>query len=209
MMARTLLAISDILFDLNDKFRAILVYSEKKAMQLGKNDVAFLPTTPEFNLGFACRTNRNRSFVAYLLVLAKKYLDIEPELDKALIGISTALKPYQVAWHLAQGLGVAFKREDDLELLIGRQKQWSCFQKFSCTLEDYETSLFLVANAGSAGVLIPEYAKTFDYFLLYDEIPELFEEDQLLRQLRKLRDFSLVMAVRADDKLRSKQHLVF
>jgi hypothetical protein len=147
--------------------------------------------------------------VAYLQVLAKKHLHLEPTLLKSIVGISSALKPYQVAWHLTQGLKADFKREEDLCILMGKEKQSSYFQNFSCLLPELDTVLNLVQNKGSDGSLIPEHARTFDYFLLYDEIPGYLEEEQLLQDLRNLKAFTMVLGIKADEKLRSKQHLVF
>jgi hypothetical protein len=76
-------------------------------------------------------------------------------------------------------------------------------------LPELESVLYLVANAGSAGKLVPEYGNTFDYFLLFDEIDGLLSERQLLKGLKSIRDFTVVVPIKVDDKLRSKQHLVF
>jgi len=141
--------------------------------------------------------------------LAKKLLQAELELEQSVLGISTVLKPWQVAWQMNQSLGFALKRAEDLSLLLGRAKTLSYFQKFKFELPELESVLYLVANAGSAGKLVPEYGNTFDYFLLFDEIDGLLSERQLLKGLKSIRDFTVVVPIKVDDKLRSKQHLVF
>lgn len=141
--------------------------------------------------------------------MAKKSLHVELSLEQSLLGISTALKPWQVAWHLNQRLRTELVRDEDLALLLGKGKTLSYFQKFKFDLPEYESVLYLVANAGSAGKLVPEYGNTFDYFLLFDEIAGLFEGPQLTKQLKKVADFTVVMAIKADEKLRSHEHLVF
>lgn len=93
--------------------------------------------------------------------------------------------------------------------MLGRQKSLSFFQKFSFVLSEAESILYLVANTGSEGKLIPELGNSFDYFLLFDEIPELTATDELLRQLKLAQVFTLVRPVEVNDKLRSQQHLVF
>lgn len=141
--------------------------------------------------------------------MAKKLLQAELELEQSVLGISTVLKPWQVAWHLNQALGFNLERDEDLSLLLGRAKTLSYFQKFKFELPELESVLYLVANTGSAGKLVPEYGNTFDYFILYDEIDGLLNERQLLKGLKSIRDFTVVVSIKADEKLRSKQHLVF
>jgi hypothetical protein len=148
-------------------------------------------------------------FAITTLKLAKKLLQAELELEQSVLGISTVLKPWQVAWHMNQTLGFALERDEDLSLLLGRAKTLSYFQKFKFELPELESVLYLVANTGSAGKLVPEYGSTFDYFILYDEIDGLLSERQLLKGLKNIRDFTVVVPIKADEKLRSKQHLVF
>lgn len=141
--------------------------------------------------------------------MAKKLLQAELELEQSVLGISTVLKPWQVAWHINQALGFALERDDDLSLLLGRAKTLSFFQKFKFELPELESILYLVTNTGSAGKLVPEYGNTFDYFILFDDIDGLLSERQLLKGLKNIRDFTVVVPIKADEKLRSKQHLVF
>jgi hypothetical protein len=141
--------------------------------------------------------------------LAKKLLQAELELEQSVLGISTVLKPWQVAWQMNRALGFALERDEDLSLLLGRSKTLSYFQKFKFELPELESILYLVANTGSAGKLVPEYGNTFDYFILFDDIKGLLSERQLLKGLKTIRDFTVVVPIKADEKLRSKQHLVF
>ena len=141
--------------------------------------------------------------------MAKKLLQAELELEQSVLGISTVLKPWQVAWQMNQALGFDLKREEDLPLLPGRAKTLSYFQKFKYELPELGSMLHLVANTGSAGKLLPEFGSTFDYFIVFDDIEDLLSEEQLLRGLKKIRDLTVVVPIKADEKLRSKQHLVF
>lgn len=141
--------------------------------------------------------------------LARKVLQLDLELEQSVIGISSALRPWQVAYHINQHCGFDLRRDDDLELLLGKQKIHSCFQKFSFVLLEAESILYLVANAGSEGKLVPELGNSFDYFLLFDEIPGISTTQELLRQLKSAQVFTLVLPVEVNEKLRSKQHLVF
>lgn len=141
--------------------------------------------------------------------LIRKVLQLDLELEQSIIGISSALRPWQVAYHINRHCGFDLRRDEDLELLLGKQKTHSCFQKFSFALLEAESILYLVANAGSEGKLVPELGNTFDYFLLFDEIPGISSSKELLAQLKSAQIFTLVMTVEVNDKLRSKQHLVF
>lgn len=141
--------------------------------------------------------------------MARKVLDISIELEQSVIGISSPLKAWQVAWQLNRLFALDFRRDEDHALFLGRLKQLSFFQKFSCALPTFECQLNLVENRGSNGLLVPEFAKTFDYFLLFDEVPGMFETDELIATLKGVQVFTLAVEVPQNDKLRSKQHLVF
>lgn len=140
--------------------------------------------------------------------LAKKTLHINIELEQALIGLSTGMKPFQVAWHLNTAFGWDFKREEDLVLILRKNQPLCHFQKFSHELLELETIVYLVANNGSFGTLIPEY-KQLDYFLLFDEGEDMFDGTILTRHLKKLNLFGAVLPIEVNDKLRSREHLVF
>ena len=141
--------------------------------------------------------------------MARKVLQLTLELEQSVIGISTPLRPWQVAFYINQSCGFDLKRDEDLELLLGKQKSHSCFQKFSFVLPEAESVLYLVANTGSEGKLVPELGNAFDYFLLFDEIPGISNTEELLRQLKSAQVFTLLMPIEVNDKLRSQQHLVF
>jgi len=139
----------------------------------------------------------------------KKVLQVELALEQSVLGISTPLRPFQVAWQLNRLFGFDLRRDEDLELLLGRQKSLCQFQKFSFVLSEPETVIYLVANQGSEGKLIPELGSTFDYFLLYDEIPGISTTSELLQGIKSSQVFTIALPVEVNDKLRSKQHLVF
>lgn len=140
--------------------------------------------------------------------MAKKTLHIDIELEQALIGLSTAMKPFQVAWHLNTAFGWDFKRAEDLVLVLGKNKPLCHFQKFSHDLVELESIVYLVANNGSFGKLVPEY-KQLDYFMLFDEGAELLDGAVLSRHLKKLNLFGAVIPIEVNEKLRSSEHLVF
>jgi len=148
-------------------------------------------------------------FVGKSLKLARKVLQLTLELEQSVIGISTPLRPWQVAYYINLSCGLDLRRDEDLELLLGKQKSHSSFQKFSFVLPEAESVLYLVANTGSEGKLVPELGNTFDYFLLFDEIQGVSTTEELLRQLKSAQVFTLVMPIEVNEKLRSQQHLVF
>ncbi len=149
------------------------------------------------------------NFVGIPSAVAKKVLHFELELEQSVLGISTPLRPFQVAWHFNRLFGYDLRRVDDLELYLGKQKALCSFQKFAFLLSEPESVIYLVANAGSEGKLIPELGSTFDYFLLYDEIPGISTTPELLQTLRAAQVFTIALPVEVNEKLRSKQHLVF
>lgn len=141
--------------------------------------------------------------------MVKKILNVELELEQSVLGISSPLRPFQVAWQLNRLFDFDFRRDDDLELLMGKQKNLCQFQKFSFVLSEPESVIYLVANQGSEGKLVPELGSTFDYFLLYDEIPGISTTKALLQGIKEAQVFTIALPVEVNEKLRSKQHLVF
>lgn len=142
------------------------------------------------------------------MLLAKRTLSYELDYDFSLIGISTGLRSYRTAWCINQTLEIQLARIDPLELLLPKTEVIAWFARYEYVIPELESSLYLLSNAGTQGFLVPEY-KTLDYFLLFDQETAALLTPDLVRTLRTIKLFQAVVPVEVDQKLRSKQHLVF
>ncbi len=140
--------------------------------------------------------------------MAKRTLSYELDYDFSLIGIATGLRSYRVAWWINQTLEIQLARIEPLELLLPKTDILAWFARYEYIIPELESSLYLLSNIGTQGFLIPEY-KTLDYFLLFDQETAALLTPDLVRTLRTIKLFQAVVTVEVDQKLRSKQHLVF
>lgn len=141
-------------------------------------------------------------------LLAKRTLSYELAYDFSLIGISTGLRSYRVAWWINRTLDIQLMRVEPLELLLPKTEVVAWFTRYEYLIPELESSLYLLSNAGTQGFLVPEY-KTLDYFLLFDQETAAILTPDLVRTMRTIKLFQAVVPVDVDQKLRSKQHLVF
>ncbi len=141
-------------------------------------------------------------------LLAKRTLSYELAYDFSLIGISTAMRSYRTAWWINQTLEISLVRDEPLELLLPRTNILAWFARYRYEIPELESCLYLLSNAGTQGYLVPEY-KTLDYFLHFDQETAAILTPDLVRSLRTIKLFQAVVPVEIDQKLRSKQHLVF
>jgi len=118
------------------------------------------------------------------------------------------MRSYRTAWWINQTLDIQLQRAEPLELLLPKTEVLAWFARYEYLIPELESSLYLLSNVGTQGFLVPEY-KTLDYFLLFDQETAAILTPDLVRALRTIKLFQAVVPVEVDQKLRSKQHLVF
>lgn len=141
------------------------------------------------------------------LILNKKVIKFEIDLDFVLIAITSPLKDYRLCYMVNKSLNFNFVRADDLQLdaLQGPGKVFFSFFKYGW--ESSETEFYLIANKGSEGYLIPEMNKTDYLFMIKNYIDE-DDLDEIVLKLNKIPE--IVAAVKVDPKkIKSRENLLF
>lgn len=113
--------------------------------------------------------------------MAKFKLDLYPEPELTVFGISSHVNDYRLCWSLNRSLGLELSRspKDIVETHEGRS---TAFATFAQEVPDLEARYLLVSNHGTDGILIIEQRQA-DFFLVMDNV--LAEQDpDLLDRLR-------------------------
>jgi len=136
--------------------------------------------------------------------MAKLKLDIEPDPEVTIIGISSHVHDYRLCWALNRSTGLVLTRrradiEDDAD---GRSAHYSAFDH---TEDGNPARCTLVHNHSADGVLLKEHRQA-DYFLVVDN--ELAEtRPDLLDRVRSA-DFVLTAFPIAFGQLRAGHKLL-
>jgi hypothetical protein len=162
--------------------------------------------------------------------LAKYTLDIEPDYDFLLIGISSHEKDYRLSWALKKELDIDFKKVNSLEIKDKKQPMPAYFSLYECADEAnyreyfivsnfseqknktvHENNLFDNVNEGYLTTenewLIPEQ-KTMNYFFILKGEVNIDEQQDLVKKIKSI-SFVLTANIIDAESLKSKQHLIF
>lgn len=141
------------------------------------------------------------------MILNRKYLKFEIDLDFVLIAITTSLKDYRVCYLINKQLSFNFVKVDDLSVDIITEETPVLFSRYYFNWEASETDFFFIANKGSNGYLIPEMRKA-DYFLIIKNYIDESDLENLISALNKINE--IVTAVKIDPKkIKSRENLLF
>ena len=99
--------------------------------------------------------------------MTKYKLDMEPDPEVTLIGISCHVHDYRLCWALNRALGINLTRREKDITDPGPEKLAS-YSAFDHTDEEHEARWTLVHNHSADGILLKEH-KQADYFLVVDE----------------------------------------
>lgn len=136
--------------------------------------------------------------------MAKHKLDMEPDPEVTLIGISCHVNDYRLCWALNRTLGINLTRRDKDITDPGPEKLAS-YSAFDHMDEDSQAQYVLVNNHSTDGILLKEH-KQADYFLVVDESAPITPE-QLIDHVRKT-EFVL-MAYPLDARTERGAHKLF
>ena len=132
-------------------------------------------------------------------------LKYELDLDFVLIAITSQLKDYMLCFKLNRQLNINFYKID--ELIIETNSSEVFFSRYQYHLPESETDVYLLANKGDQGYLIPEMKKV-DYFILIRNYISQEEVEQFIDRINKLPE--VLAAIEVDPrKLKSKENLIF
>src|SRR3954465_5381141 len=144
---------------------------------------------------------------ANVMILNRKFLKFEIDLDFVLIAVTTSLKDYRICYLINKYLNFNFIKNNDLAIDIYPGMAPVYFSIYNYIWEDSETDFYFISNKGSDGYLIPEMKKA-DYFLMVKNYIDDNELDTLVAGLNKIPE--IVAAVKIDPKkVKSRENLLF
>jgi hypothetical protein len=144
---------------------------------------------------------------AKVMILNRKFLKFEIDLDFVLIAVTTSLKDYRICYLINKFLAFNLVKIPDLSVDIFPGPVPALFSIYHFCWETTETDFYFIANKGSEGYLIPEMRKA-DYFLLIKNYIDENDLDNLVSSLNKIPE--IVAAVKIDPKkIKSRENLLF
>jgi hypothetical protein len=139
--------------------------------------------------------------------LNKTTLKFELDLDFKLLAISSQLKDYVFCFKINKQLSIDFCKISDLELPFNGGNENNYFSRYFYLMPEADTELYIIANKGSEGFLVPEMKKA-DFFILIRNYIDLEELKHLISRLNKIPE--ILVAIEVDPKkLKSKENLIF
>jgi hypothetical protein len=144
---------------------------------------------------------------AKVMILNRKFLKFEIDLDFVLIAVTTSLKDYRICYLINKFLNFNFIKVPDLSVEISPGTPPVLFSLYQYQPENTESDFYFIANKGSDGYLIPEMRKA-DYFVLIKNYFDENDLDALLTALNRIPE--IVAAVKIDPKkIKSRENLLF
>lgn len=140
----------------------------------------------------------------------KTKLNVSYEYDFDLIGISTTVREYKLAWAINNLLGIRLVKDKDLEIAFKNDT----FVIISNFIYETENSVFrLLKNrsfeqgVGSQGFLVPEL-KDFDYIALISGYEDTLSLEELVQKMKTLTEIDYLQRINIE-QLKSKENLIF
>ena len=127
--------------------------------------------------------------------------------DCRIIGIVAPVKDYQFIWQINQKLGLAFRVNHSLEIILIKKGRKYHFSVFEYMVPNSTLCYYLYNNEHDGEYLLPEF-RHLDYLWLtkYEEVTD--EDFQaLMDHIRTLNIAQLVTELPAI-KIKNKQHLI-
>lgn len=137
----------------------------------------------------------------------KTTIKFELDLDFVLVAITTQLKDYMFCFKINKQLGTDFYKIADLELPFNNDEDPFYFSRYFYLMPDTEAELYILANKGTEGFLVPEMKKV-DFFLLIWNYIDDDDVKALINGLNRIPEV-LVAAEVDPKKLKSKENLIF
>ncbi len=140
--------------------------------------------------------------------MGKKKLDLEIEVEAAVIGIVTSLKEYKLAWKINQVFKIELALDEDL--VIDLTKSNTLTLSNYCYQTDF-VKINLVKNKGIDKEKVVYLAKELpqiDYFLLIEGEEQFMEMSEIIHQLQLINEISFVQLIDIT-KLKSRDNFIF
>lgn len=140
--------------------------------------------------------------------MSKKKLELELEVEAAVIGIVTSLKDYKLAWKINQVFKIELILEKDLVIDLPKSS------KLALSNYCYQTDFLkidLIKNKGidneKAAYLAKELIQ-IDYFLLIEGGDYFKESSEIIQHLQSVKEISFVQLIDTT-KLKSRDNFIF
>jgi len=144
---------------------------------------------------------------AKVMILNRKFLKFEVDLDFVLIAVTTSQKDYRICYLINKYLSLDFVKFPDLAVDIPGVQSPALFSLYRYHTEDAETDYYFIGNKGSEGYLVPEMSRA-DFFLMIKNHIGENELDKLISALNKIPE--VVAAAKIDPKkIKSRENLLF
>jgi hypothetical protein len=141
------------------------------------------------------------------MILNRKILKFEIDLDFVLIAVTTSLKDYRICFLINKYLHFNFIKTTDLEVDLNPGPEPVYFSMYTDSWEASGTDFYFIANKGSDAYLVPEMNKT-DYFLMIKNYIDSNDMERIISGLNKIPE--IVAAVKIDPKkIKSRENLLF
>jgi hypothetical protein len=138
------------------------------------------------------------------VILNRKTLKFEIDLDFVLIAITTSLRDYRLCHYINKRLNFNFIKSPDLELIQNGAPVY--FSLYQYHWEASETDFYFIGNKGSDGYLVPEMRKV-DYFIMIRNYIAGDELEKLVSDVNRMPE--IVAAVKVDPKkIKSRENLL-
>lgn len=131
-------------------------------------------------------------------------LEIEEDYSFDLIGISSHVFDYKLAWALNRHMDWMLLRKEDIEVTKGTTLSFHSL--FEYKNESDIGLISLIGNLSETGPLLPEY-QHLDFFLKLENLHHEVNND-FLKRLRKTPFVQMVMNINAEE-VRSRHHLIY
>ena len=118
-------------------------------------------------------------------------IDIDFQYEYLIVGISSLLKDYRLAYHLNNALGIDLKRLEDLPANFEKENKVIPFPLFTDNLND-NFKVCILIGCNNQGVKLFPLLKHYDYLLLY-EMPSVdWTPERVVASIRKIPNVQLV-----------------
>src|ERR1700761_6566153 len=131
------------------------------------------------------------------MILNRKFLKFEIDLDFVLIAVTTSLKDYRICYLINKYLNFNFIKIPDLAVNLEDGGVRSLFSIYSYFWEATKADTYFISNKGTEGYLVPEMRK-MDYFLMIKNYLSENDANAMVASLNKIPE--IVAAVKIDPK---------
>lgn len=139
--------------------------------------------------------------------LNKKILRLTLDLDFELLALTSPLRDYRLCHMLNTRMHFHFRKTEDYILNLNADGGPTYFSRYTDYWESGENELFLLANKGSEGFLLPEMSRV-DYFMMIKGHVDEPDMQHILSGLNRIDDIQAVIQINPV-KVKSKENLIF